>query len=182
MSVQWHVTKLRESQIEAAGEALARGFIADPLAVYMLPERSQRAQLLPWHFSAFVRYGHLFGEVFTTDQAEGAAVWLPPGDAQMTPDRIEQAGLHEAPLKLGAAWARFMSILEYLEPFHARDMPTAHWYLAVLGVDKPLQGQGLGSALLAPMLARADGEGLPCYLETVESTNVPFYQRHGFTM
>ena len=30
------------------------------------------------------------------------------------------------------------------------------------------------------MLARIDSEHLPCYLETTEERNVPFYERHGF--
>jgi hypothetical protein len=32
------------------------------------------------------------------------------------------------------------------------------------------------------MLARADAEGLPCYLETFLDTNVPFYKRNGFDL
>jgi GNAT superfamily N-acetyltransferase len=42
------------------------------------------------------------------------------------------------------------------------------------------QGQGIGSALLQPVLARADAHRLPCYLETGVARNVPFYERHGF--
>ena len=30
------------------------------------------------------------------------------------------------------------------------------------------------------MLAGIDHEHLPCYLETTEQRNVPFYERHGF--
>jgi predicted N-acetyltransferase YhbS len=53
-------------------------------------------------------------------------------------------------------------------------------FLAVLGVDPELQGQGIGGALLQPVLDRADQHELPCYLETVEPSNLPFYSRHGF--
>jgi ribosomal protein S18 acetylase RimI-like enzyme len=49
-----------------------------------------------------------------------------------------------------------------------------------LGTDPAQQKQGIGSALLAPMLARCDAERLPAYLESSKPTNVPFYQRHGF--
>jgi MFS family permease len=51
-----------------------------------------------------------------------------------------------------------------------------HWYLWLLGVDPDRQGQGVGSALLAPILARADAEGLPCALETLTERNVWFYR------
>ena len=34
--------------------------------------------------------------------------------------------------------------------------------------------------LLEPGLARADAEGLPCYLESSNPLNVGLYERHGF--
>jgi GNAT superfamily N-acetyltransferase len=43
-----------------------------------------------------------------------------------------------------------------------------------------MQGRGLGSTLLQPVLARADADRLPCYLETGVARNVTFYERHGF--
>ena len=49
-----------------------------------------------------------------------------------------------------------------------------------LGVEPDRQGQGIGSALIQPVLGRADAEGLPCYLETTKERNVTFYRRHGF--
>jgi ribosomal protein S18 acetylase RimI-like enzyme len=55
-----------------------------------------------------------------------------------------------------------------------------HWYLPVLGTDPAHQGRGVGSALLTPVLARADAEGLPVYLESSKEKNIPFYRRHGF--
>jgi GNAT superfamily N-acetyltransferase len=52
--------------------------------------------------------------------------------------------------------------------------------LFYLGVTPMRQGQGTGSALLQPVLARADTDQLPCYLETGVARNVPFYERRGF--
>jgi len=55
-----------------------------------------------------------------------------------------------------------------------------HWYLAVLGTDPPAQGQGLGSAVLAPVLAQCDADGVGAYLESSKERNIAFYARHGF--
>lgn len=178
------IVRLDEMQIGAAGAALARGFHYDPLAVYMIPDSEQRARSLPAHFSAFVRLGHLFGEVYTTrGTPQGAAVWFGPGAGawELQPEQLEVAGVARLEQELPTgAFARFVSVLQHLEPLHKRDAPTQHWYLAVLGVDRELQGRGISSALLQPILRRADEHRLPCYLETVEPSNVPFYRKHGF--
>ncbi len=55
-----------------------------------------------------------------------------------------------------------------------------HFYLAVLGIDPPHQGRGLGSALLAPVLELCDREAVHAYLESSKERNVDFYSRHGF--
>jgi len=52
--------------------------------------------------------------------------------------------------------------------------------LYYVGVTPTQQGHGIGSALLASFLARADAEALPCYLETGVARNVGFYERQGF--
>ncbi len=50
----------------------------------------------------------------------------------------------------------------------------------VLGVAPEAQGKGLARAFLQPMIDRADAAGLPCYLETANGANIPFYERMGF--
>jgi GNAT superfamily N-acetyltransferase len=70
--------------------------------------------------------------------------------------------------------------MDYVEHVHHSAVPGPHWYLPLIGVEPSRQGQGLGATLLQVMLSRADVEGLPCYLETFQPTNIRFYQRHGF--
>jgi GNAT superfamily N-acetyltransferase len=78
------------------------------------------------------------------------------------------------------AFTRFMHIASTAGQFHQRAAPGKHLYLSILGVEPSRQGQGLGSALIRPMVERADAEGLPCYLETFQPRNLPLYQKHGF--
>src|SRR5213078_4575676 len=49
-----------------------------------------------------------------------------------------------------------------------------------LGTDPPRQGEGIGSALLAPVLELCDRDHVPAYLESSKEQNVAFYSRHGF--
>jgi ribosomal protein S18 acetylase RimI-like enzyme len=178
----WEIERLFQGEAERAGETLARAFYNDPLAVYMVPNPADRLRQLPWHFATLVRYGALFGEAYATSQnLRGVAVWLRPGEGEMTPGRISAAGMDQAPVVLGtSAWDRFMGVMEFMEGLRAVDMPEDHWYLAAIGVDPEVAGRGLGSALLRPVLAAADAQGVPCYLETVAAQNKAFYERHGF--
>jgi len=57
--------------------------------------------------------------------------------------------------RLGVGWAR---------PHEARHPhDPSHWYLFILGTEPAAQGRGLGSALLARVLARVDAERMPVY-------------------
>ncbi|HEY7342005.1 MAG TPA: GNAT family N-acetyltransferase [Ktedonobacterales bacterium] len=174
------VAPIHADQFERAGLALAHAFHNDPLAVYMLPNADERVRLLPAHFAAFLRLGCVSGEVYTTrGDPEGAAVWFPPHEPG---SEAEGTGGEEDPT-LGLprdAFARFVTVTGALEPLHDEAVPASHYYLALLGVDRDLHGQGVGSRLLQPILARADAEGVYCYLETYNPTNVPFYRKHGF--
>src|SRR5262249_24908653 len=72
---------------------------------------------------------------------------------------------------------RSNACVSLLEKRHPR---FPHWYLLLLGVDPPAQGQGVGKALVRPILERCDREGLPAYLETGKERNVRFYASLGF--
>lgn len=176
------VVDLGPDHIPAAGAVLARSLFEDGLAKHMYPDEDERKVRTPWHFSAMVRYGVLFGRVLTTaGEPQGVAVWLPPGETTMTDNRIAAAGLDASPAVLGEeSFGRFASAMAEIEPYRDQDLPSQHWYLALIGVDPNHGGKGIGSSLMRPILALADEEGLPCYLETAEEGNVAFYRRHGF--
>jgi ribosomal protein S18 acetylase RimI-like enzyme len=182
MTTQTDTPRLQETQQQIAAEVLARAFSDDPLMEYLLPDEDKRRHVLPWFFEKGVKYGQLYGEVYTTpDNVDGAALWLPPNDFTMTPFRMLRVGMLAAPFKFGlSTFSRFMSVMNYTEHLHKRDVPPDHWYLFLLGVEPERQGQGIGGRLIAPVIARADAQGLPCYLETSKERNVPFYQKHGF--
>jgi ribosomal protein S18 acetylase RimI-like enzyme len=175
-----NIVPLREENLSAAAAALARAFHDDPLQTYVFPDTAERAARSPEHFAPILRYGLLFGEVLTTEGTPlGAAVWLPPGGCEVTPERAEEAGLNDLPRAIGKeAAGRFFSALGAVEPYH-RGIPP-HWYLMVVGVSPEGRGRGLGRALIQPIMDRADAAGMPCYLETAQPDNVAFYEHLGF--
>jgi GNAT superfamily N-acetyltransferase len=79
-------------------------------------------------------------------------------------------------LQVAARWRTVFEALQQRHPFEP------HWYLGLLGADPPLQGRGLGSALLEAWLPAVDGDALPAYLETDREENLRFYGRVGFAV
>ena len=184
MTTQANIARLAPGQVAVAADVLTRAFYDDPLTVYVVPDEEKRISFLTWSFAKFVQYGLSYGHVDTTaGNIEGAALWLPPGNTDMTLFRLIKMGMYLTPLKLGlAGFRRFLNVTNHLEELHKHDVPSDHWYLFVLGVDPERQGRGVGSSLIEPTLAQADADGLPCYLETMKERNVPFYQKHGFAV
>ncbi len=175
-------TLMLKSQIQDTAAVLGRAFFDDPLTRWVTPDDTKRARDLPWFFGKAAVLGDRWGEVYTTgEKVEGNAIWLRPGETKVSLGKMARTGMLTAPFALGLSpFMRFMKIMNTFEHLHDRDAPEPHWYLMVLGVDPPRQGQGVGGALIAPILARADGDKLPCYLETQKQMNVPFYERNGF--
>ncbi|GLV60694.1 hypothetical protein KDH_75130 [Dictyobacter sp. S3.2.2.5] len=171
------IVPLRKEDAEVAGEILEQAFAADPLNVYTVPDPGRRQEVFRWLFTQLVRGGDAV--YVTSGPPRGVAVWIAPqtsGDAVESESDREQMEHVFGP----DAYRRFVCAFEYFESNHRRLMRGSHWYLQLLGVEPRWQGQGIGGALIAPVLQEADHQGLPCYLETFVAGNVLFYQRHGF--
>ena len=94
--------------------------------------------------------------VYTTDDHAGAAFWDPPGHWKTRPLSM----LQMAPLMVRSMGPRIPRALEGLgiiETAHGRH--PDHYYLAVLGTRPDRQGEGVGGALMAPMLDHCDEHG-----------------------
>lgn len=152
---------------------LARAFYDDPVAVWANPRDGTRMRRMERFHLGRMRALLPHELSYATAGGEGAAIWSPPDAWQMGLSEL----LHDLPAFLSPRTPMVLRGMHGVEKLH----PTRpHYYLAVLGVDPPSQGMGLGSALLEPMLRRCDQEGVGAYLETGTERNVRFYSRHGF--
>ena len=176
--------RLRKDQLGKGGEVLARAFHTNPMFMWMLKDERSRPRKLGWFMKAAAKIGDNDGEVYTTSgSVDGAAIWLPPGKTTLSIGQLIGVGFLEAPVRWGIGpFLKFMKLMNRFEHLHKEAMPDDHWYLMVIGVDPPRQGQGIGSALLAPVLQKADAAALPCYLETDKPEDVVFYEKHGFAV
>lgn len=174
---------LPASRLREAAAVLTRAFMDDPLYVHLLPSREERARRLPLLWRGLVRYSLRYGMVDAAPGMAGVACWLRPGCEDVTAGRVLRTGLAfpGALLRLPATARRaLLEMARELDRLRREILGGPAWYLWALGVEPPLQGRGIGGALLARGLARADRDGLPCYLETMNERDLGFYERYGF--
>jgi GNAT superfamily N-acetyltransferase len=175
------IIPLEPAEVNRAAAALARAFHDDPIFEWALPDAERRVRVLPTFFASVTRVAMYANETYTTDSIAGVAVWYPPNPPPATRSQLRDSGMLDLPDTFGRDdYERFRAGIDVLEHLHKLDMSQPHWYLGVLGVDPQMQSKGVGSALIGPVLERADADGVPCYLETEKEINVAFYRRHGF--
>ncbi len=174
--------RLNKTHTKPAAAVLNRAFHNYPLLRYYYPDEPARDKIGHYFFHSMISYTIRYGEVYATSpDLEGIAAWLASDKYPMTFLRL----LRSVPLSvifgLGKEGAGKMKHTgEYIDAVHKRLVPYRHWFLQVIGVDPQYQGKGYAGKLLGPMLTRIDGEGLPCYLETMEEKNVGLYEHFGF--
>jgi ribosomal protein S18 acetylase RimI-like enzyme len=172
----------RKDDVRELSRTLARAFYDDPVMIWLLPDEKARTAHLCRLFATMTRHHHLArGGVEVACDGPGigaAAQWDPPdqwqetrrGQLAMTPTFIRVFGLRSM---------RGRAVEELMKRVHPEE---PHWYLAVIGSDPTVRGQGFGQVLMRSRLDRCDAEYCPAYLESTKPENVPYYQRFGFTV
>jgi ribosomal protein S18 acetylase RimI-like enzyme len=151
------------------------------MLIYLAPDEPSRGRRAHPFFAACIRYGRHYGIAEMAATGDAAAIWLKPGLTTPTMSRMLRTGLMLAPRKLGfSGMGRFNALMSYGVKLHKQAISGDHWYLLCIGVEPDRQRAGVGGRLLSTGLQRVDADGLPCYLETANPDNLPFYRRHGF--
>jgi GNAT superfamily N-acetyltransferase len=159
-------------------EMLVRAFDDDPVPRFIFGEGLGRRSGLRKFFTIQLEHSYLpRGQVWTTDDRLGAAVWGLPNTHRAALAEL----FHLLPaLPQLLRGRRPLDSLRLLGDVDSARPKEPHWYLATLGTEPSRQGRGIGSALLGAVLDHLDAEGMPAYLESSKERNVPFYARHGF--
>lgn len=156
---------------------LANAFDREPFADWFVRRDARRAERFLRFFDVHWRLAMPHGEVYTAQERQGTALWIPPGrwkanlwdELLYLPDMLWMTGIRALLAKADA--------VHLAEQHH----PTGpHYYSLALGTLPEFRRQGIGSALMQPILSRCDASKLPAYLETTSEPNVLFYEHHGF--
>jgi ribosomal protein S18 acetylase RimI-like enzyme len=177
-SVHHSVLPATSRDIDRVSHALAAAFADDPLFCHLLPPQVRvRDKRLRRVFAVDGARSLAYGGLWTTADADAAAVWFPPGNWRGTSweDLRELA----AWLRIGGRRMGYFQRVRSTLYAHHRELPP-HWYLLYIGTRPERQGKGFGDALLHAVLDRCDAEQVPAYLEATCERSIALYRRHGF--
>jgi len=172
------VRRAESAECGRVADTLASAFSEDPLFSWMAGPEAPLESRMRIFFRGLLKANlrkpdHL---VFTSEDGAGAAIWQPVDKWKVPPADL----LRAAPAFIRAFRSRLPAMVGALNAIEKVHPTAPHYYLEMLGTRQDAQGKGVGSEMMAGMLARADSEGLPAYLESSNPRNIPFYFRHGF--
>jgi ribosomal protein S18 acetylase RimI-like enzyme len=172
---------LSEEQAEALGDLMAAAFFTAPGLSFMFPNPARRKRLVPPFFAAMARLAVRCGEARALGEPlHAVALWMSPGREHPTQAEVAEAGMGAAVALLDAGEAGRLKVFRgHFDATHERVMDRPHWYLSFLAVAPEYQGHGAGTVLMRHLLGRIADTGVPCYLESVDEANLPFYERLG---
>jgi GNAT superfamily N-acetyltransferase len=171
------IRKATREDVPRLAQALARAFYDDPVINWLVPKDSERIHRSERGFAFYLRKVYLpHDECYATEDGVGGALWLPPNKWHVGP----LAQLRLAPGMIAAMGPRLPQVLRAISTVESNHPQKPHYYLAFVGVERELQGKGIGTALLRPILDRCDHDGTPAYLEATTPRNRACYERQGF--
>jgi predicted N-acetyltransferase YhbS len=119
-----------------------------------------------------------YREVWMSDDGAGVAIWrsdrTEPVDAAAS-SRLAEVGR--------SVFGPRLALIEEVDARVLEQRPEApHRFLGTMGVRPDRQRQGIGTAVLRPVLEELDRSGTPGCLETSAAGNLEFYGRLGFAV
>ncbi|WP_306323438.1 MULTISPECIES: GNAT family N-acetyltransferase [unclassified Streptomyces] len=157
---------------------LDEAFMDDPVSGWVFPSEERRRERHSLLMGVFADATLAEGYVDLAEDGSAVALWM---DMSGVP---EDEGGEDLPAQVRAAVDPDNERVEQIARWTTRAHPVgrAHVYLWMIGVTPARQGQGLGTALMAPVFERCDREGLPAYLEASSPRSRRLYERLGFVV
>ena len=163
--------------VAAVATCLTNAFFDDPLwGRWAFPDRTTRREGLLEMMRFWTAAAMRHPWVRMTDNAEAVAVWIPPGEPEMTTQ--EETAFATLISELHGERADELNELFDLFERHHPEQPS--YYLSLWATHRDHAGQGLGTALIHDNLARIDAEGAAAYLESTNPANLARYEALGF--
>jgi GNAT superfamily N-acetyltransferase len=165
------------ADINAITAAFATAFFNDPVWGPVFPDEGKRAEQSAVMWRVYAAAALRYRWTFVTPGVEAAAVWIPPGEEELTAEEARRLGelIEETAGPEAAASAR-----EIEARFAAAHPAGTFYHLTILATHASHRGKGLGMSLLAQTLTRIDALGVAAYLESTNPANNERYRNAGF--
>ncbi|KAL2797808.1 acyl-CoA N-acyltransferase [Aspergillus keveii] len=204
-----HILPLTKSDIPQAVECIQTVFADDPFFLYMFDQTTYNPARNAASLSAHFLHGlSINAPIYvakattntntstrnTDSRILGICWWHPPTPTATAPPlatRIQDSLLSIRQLLANIRYAgrgglhlhRYRQWKTLQSQTHAQiwDDDRGYYFCNVIAVRSEMRGQGLGRRLVEAVTARADEEGMPCYLESSKGMpNLAIYERLGF--
>ena len=160
-------------------EILSSSFDDNKSVNYLIPQDSKRVQRIRELMAYSFDLCRLWGKVVISENRKACALVLFP-DRKRTMIRSLLLTGRLIFKSIGFINIAKASKRENRVAANHPDIPIYHlWFLGVLPEQ---QGRGTGSKLLGELLTDASSMNRPLYLETSTQRNIPWYEKHGFSI
>ncbi|MCI0443925.1 GNAT family N-acetyltransferase [bacterium] len=175
------IRELSDGETLTAARVLGRGMRDNPIHIQVFGlDANRREKELSLMFVPVLRQQVRKGIVLAaliSGELVGVTGMVPPKCCQLTIP--EKMAILPALLR-GSGLKSTLRVLEWTGDWSRNDSRITHWHLGPVAIDRHLQGQGIGSALLNAFCQRIDNHRSAAYLETDKEENVTFYKRFRF--
>lgn len=163
------------ARLTALATVFGRAFVDEPMMRWPLGANADVVERFTRCFAYFLQAALPLGLVWEAGQAEGVAIWIPPGQSEAWEhhpwNQTRILGLADDG---GRRYDAFWDWVATHEP------PEPSWQLDSIAVQPELQGRGIGKALIEAGLGRARADRTGAFLSTGTAANVTIYGRCGF--
>jgi GNAT superfamily N-acetyltransferase len=183
------IRRARAEDRDAVAKVLDEAFQQDPVSSWVFPDPEDRRRTHGRLMGAFLDSALAEGYVDMAEDGTAVALWLSvpaheDGDAGAPGDTAHGDGGEggDGPAEfrelVDPANERVEQIARLLDASHPKG--AAHEYLMLIAVSEEVRSQGMGTALIGPVLERCDREGVAAYLEASSMRSRALYERLGF--
>ncbi|PID40280.1 MAG: hypothetical protein CR984_04040 [Proteobacteria bacterium] len=144
---------------------------------------SLRRETMLRYYDYSMREARNYGSLLTPDdESWGASICSMPLDEQQATQKDSQKKAFLTQHMGNTSMATYAEITAFMDRHTMPCVPAGSWYLSIIGVAPPHQGQGWRQRLIRPLLEQAAGDRSHSfvYLETFTHRNMGFYRRLGF--
>jgi len=168
----FEIRRAELADAQRLSHVMSAAFLADPVSRWLIPDPDERTMRQPAFFRVYLEWALMWGEVYTTTNLEGIALWCLVDPSDQLDGTEDDKAFRDA---LGPAYDRFVALRKASEAVHPMNAP--HYFLPFLAVVPERQNQGLGRLLLRHKL---HGTQYPTYLEASNIRSRDLYDRLQF--